>query len=93
MSAIEMVSEAHKEIYHYTTALGLDGILRSQQLWATHTAYHTVPSIFPGTGLRLHFTVNLLHPSGALAIIEIDELGHVLLHRSSAGVPGILRYH
>lgn len=36
---MQTVSEAHKELYHYTTAAGLDGILRSQQLWATHVGY------------------------------------------------------
>ena len=39
MGAIKSVSEEHEEVYHYTTALGLAGILRSQQLWATHIAY------------------------------------------------------
>jgi len=36
---IKRVSEAHEEIYHYTTAVGLEGILRTQQLWATHMEY------------------------------------------------------
>lgn len=39
MDTIKKVSEAHEEIYHYTTAVGLEGILRTQQLWATHMAY------------------------------------------------------
>ena len=39
MSTFKKVSEVHEEIYHYTSALGVDGILRSQQLWATHMAY------------------------------------------------------
>lgn len=33
------VSEAHTEVYHYTTAVGLEGILRTRQLWATHMSY------------------------------------------------------
>lgn len=33
------VVEAHSELYHYTTAAGLQGILESQQLWATNIAY------------------------------------------------------
>lgn len=33
------VIEEHQEIYHYTTAAGLHGIVTSQQLWATHILY------------------------------------------------------
>src|SRR5713226_7187525 len=33
------ISEAYKELYHYTTSVGLEGILRTQQLWATHIGY------------------------------------------------------
>jgi Protein of unknown function (DUF2971) len=33
------VAEEHPELYHYTTAVGLEGILRSQQLRATNIAY------------------------------------------------------
>lgn len=33
------VSEAHPLLYHYTTAAGLQGIIESQQLWATSIAY------------------------------------------------------
>ena len=35
----ELVHEAHPELYHYTTAAGLKGIVESQQLWATNIAY------------------------------------------------------
>lgn len=33
------VVEAHQQLYHYTTAAGLQGIVKSQQLWATNIAY------------------------------------------------------
>ena len=33
------VAEEHNELYHYTTAAGLEGILRTQQLRATNIAY------------------------------------------------------
>lgn len=33
------VVEAHQYLYHYTTAAGLQGIVESQQLWATNIAY------------------------------------------------------
>jgi hypothetical protein len=32
-------SEAYSELYHYTSATGLKGIVESQQLWATNVAY------------------------------------------------------
>jgi hypothetical protein len=31
--------EVHPELFHYTDAVGLDGILRSQSLWGTHWQY------------------------------------------------------
>jgi hypothetical protein len=37
--AEKKVSEEHSELYHYTTAIGLEGIVRSQRLWATHIGY------------------------------------------------------
>lgn len=33
------IVEAHPVLWHYTTAVGLNGILRSQQLWATNFQY------------------------------------------------------
>ncbi len=36
---IEDVTTKHPLIYHYTTGAGLIGILKSQQLWATHISY------------------------------------------------------
>ncbi len=39
MGESKKVSEEHEELYHYTTAVGLEGILRTQQLWATNMAY------------------------------------------------------
>lgn len=36
---IESVTEAHKELFHYTTGVGLEGILTSRQLRATHAAF------------------------------------------------------
>src|SRR4051812_14391758 len=36
---MKRISEAHDELYHYTTAQGLEGVLRSQQLWGTHVGY------------------------------------------------------
>lgn len=33
------VSEAHSEVIHYTSASGLAGIVASQTLWATHSAF------------------------------------------------------
>jgi hypothetical protein len=36
---MQKVSEAYDFLYHYTTAAGLCGIVKDQQLWATHMAY------------------------------------------------------
>lgn len=33
------IEEAHPELFHYTSAKGLVGILRSQSLWGTHWQY------------------------------------------------------
>lgn len=33
------VAEEHPELFHYTNAAGLTGIIRNQTLWATHHAY------------------------------------------------------
>ncbi len=35
----KLVHEEHPELYHYTTAAGLKGIVESQQLWATSISY------------------------------------------------------
>lgn len=32
------IQDSHDELYHYTTAAGLSGILESKCLWATHTS-------------------------------------------------------
>lgn len=33
------IATSHKELYHYTTATGLSGILESKALWATHSSF------------------------------------------------------
>lgn len=33
------LAEEHPQLFHYTSAAGLDGILRTQTLWASHYAY------------------------------------------------------
>jgi len=33
------IAEEHPELFHYTTALGPEGILRTQTLWATHALF------------------------------------------------------
>ena len=35
----KLVADEHPDLYHYTTAEGLKGIISSQQLWATHIEY------------------------------------------------------
>lgn len=33
------IQDSHDDLYHYTTAAGLSGILQSKSLWATHTSF------------------------------------------------------
>ena len=33
------IADSHDELYHYTTAAGLSGILETKSLWATHAAF------------------------------------------------------
>lgn len=33
------IADTHDELYHYTTAAGLSGILQSKSLWATHASF------------------------------------------------------
>ncbi|MER0171630.1 MAG: hypothetical protein DU489_13715 [Nitrosomonas sp.] len=33
------LAEVHPELFHYTNAKGLMGIIESQSIWATHYAY------------------------------------------------------
>jgi len=42
------VSEAHPQLWHYTTAIGLQGILTSQHLWATDISYLNDAEEFTG---------------------------------------------
>lgn len=35
----QTVAEEHPELYHYTAVAGLEGIIRSNQLWATNISY------------------------------------------------------
>ena len=35
----KLLEEEHPELYHYTSISGLEGILKSQMLRATHAAY------------------------------------------------------
>ena len=35
----KLLAEEHPELFHYTNATGLAGIIQSQTLWATHYAY------------------------------------------------------
>jgi hypothetical protein len=35
----KLLADEHPQLFHYTSAAGLDGIIRSQTLWATHYAY------------------------------------------------------
>ncbi len=63
------VSEEHEELYHYTTAIGLEGILRTQQLWATHMSY--LNDAEEHTGFFVHRLPKLLEIPCSEAVAEL----------------------
>lgn len=48
----ESVTERHEQLYHYTTAAGLHGIIESQQLWATNISFLNDPEEQTGFFVR-----------------------------------------
>jgi hypothetical protein len=60
------IEEAHPELLHYTSAKGLEGILRSQSLWGTHWQY------LNDAGELRHFSEKLpsLLKAGRIALAE-----------------------
>jgi hypothetical protein len=47
------IAKAHPELFHYTTAGGLEGILRNQTRWATHAVFLNDASEMTAFGERL----------------------------------------
>ncbi len=60
------IEEAHPELFHYTRAEGLEGILRSQSLWGTHWQH------LNDAGELQHFSEKLpsLLKAGRIALAE-----------------------
>lgn len=44
----DLIEDAYNTLWHYTTASGLEGILKSQQLWATNIKYLNDDEEFQG---------------------------------------------
>lgn len=42
--SLKKASEVHPELFHYTGWAGVEGILRTQSLWATHWRYLNDPT-------------------------------------------------
>lgn len=73
-------------LYHYTSSQGLQGILQTGSLWATHTAYLNDSSEFEHaaylltellTELKQHYETDLTHPIHSLAdraVVRLQEL-------------------
>ena len=64
------IEEAHPELFHYTSAEGLKGILRSQSLWGTHWQHLNDAGELQHFGEKLP---SLLKP-GRIALVE--KLAH-----------------
>lgn len=82
------VVESYPELWHYTTALGLHGILTSQQLWATDIFYLNDAEEFTG-----FFDRKLLHilTEGVNAgIVEASKTSEGLKHINDAGGQAIV---
>lgn len=79
------VAEAHPELYHYTSAAGLWGMIEKQQLWATNIAY--LNDLEERTGFFSRRLPHLLHETITAAVrklyespigkISIDEFGGI----------------
>ena len=76
------LAEEHPELFHYTNAAGLAGIIKNQTLWATHYAYlndseeikhfhkNRLPNILQGVvDIRLNELIKQ-DPRSARSIIE-----------------------
>jgi Protein of unknown function (DUF2971) len=50
---MKAIANEHPELFHYTTAAGLEGILKTQTLWATHAMFLNDPSEIIAFGARL----------------------------------------
>jgi hypothetical protein len=68
MSDNRPIHEVHPELFHYTNADGLAGILRSQSLWGTHWQY------LNDAGELRHFSEKLPYLLKAARIAVAEEL-------------------
>lgn len=78
------VSEIYPELFHYTTAAGLTGILSSDSLWATHGAFlndaeemtHFFDERLPRIAEEeIHRVVSELEKEGRLSTEEVEKYG------------------
>lgn len=65
------VAEAHPQLYHYTSATGLWGMLEKQQLWATNIAY--LNDLEERTGFFNRRLPYLLRATIAAAVHKLNE--------------------
>lgn len=57
------VAEEFPELFHYTDAVGLDGILSSQNLWATHYSYlNDAEELIHAKNILISLLVPKMHP-------------------------------
>lgn len=79
------VSEAHPQLWHYTTATGLQGIITSQHLWATDISYLNDAEEF--TGFFDRKLPLILIESFRMAAEEISTTSDGLNYIDSLGGP------
>jgi len=83
------VVESYPQLWHYTTASGLQGILASQQLWATNIFYLNDGEEF--TGFFDRKLLHLLKAGVRDGIVEASKTGQGLSVIDAAGGPEVVK--
>lgn len=77
------IHKQHSEVVHYTTAIGLRGILESGSMWATHSGYvndsgecrafykHKLPSLIHGCADALRVAGHIVSPESIERLIKV----------------------
>lgn len=97
------VEEAHEELFHYTTAAGLSGIVSSGTLWVTHFSFlndhqeyrmffdHRLPELLK-TALERAYTTLSTHPFVTHEVRKLGGSEAYKAHMHSQLLPVFRRY-
>lgn len=77
-----LLAEEHPELFHYTGISGLEGIIKSQSLWATHSSFLNDPTEINAFKVRLP---GILRPE---VIKAVNELNRIAADRVLIGLQG-----